>query len=395
MSEDLSSSRIQPTQLEASKAQQASQQAARGIAVAQEESAEAFQSWVDEGAFNPLIMARRFETLESKRKRTAKEEEAEKAEKKEDEVVEIQKIEKISDEYSKKNPELQNRTLLLLRARITAADTKDEILHKVLELYSDFSLADEALDFLLETTHGNLAAEVRKAKEELNNTYGREIRAGKNIAQQAREFSQQGLGSPTGLRNLYREVTGNPRDANTLFTELSTKFNFDKMKTLIDFLLHSMGGDLKSKGPSIDRGELHRLLTEARKLQAILGIFYFFQSRMSLITSAFQRQGMELPMRITFELLAKLFMKAIQERYPSGDKILQLGSQLGLSDELLAQVILFTQMRDGMRQVAPKLFKNDQHRQDLLNAYIDAIEELDERLEEEEEESEEKEDEGK
>ena len=160
------------------------------------------------------------------------------------------------------------------------------------------------------------------------------------------------------------------------------------MKTLIDFLLHSMGGDLKSKGPSIDRGELHRLFNEARKLQAILGIFCFFRSRMSLITSAFQRQGMELPMRITFELLAKLFMKAIQERYPSGDKILQLGSQLGLSDEFLAQIILFTQMRDGMRQVAPKLFKNDQHRQDLLNAYIDAIEELDEQLEEEEDDEE-------
>ncbi len=84
-------------------------------------------------------------------------------------------------------------------------------------------------------------------------------------------------------------------------------------------------------------------------------------------------------------------MKAVQERYPSADKILQLAAQLGLSDEVLAQVIIFTQMRDGIRQTAPKLFKSDQHRQDLLNAFIDAIEELDERLEEEAEEEEEKE----
>src|SRR5262249_22188290 len=162
---------------------------------------------------------------------------------------------------------------------ISQRDTKEEILHKVLEMYPDYSLADEALDFLLQTTEGSLAEEVRLAKEELNAQYGREVKAGRNIAEQSREFSKQGLGSPMGLRNLYREVTGNPRDANTLFNELTTKFNYDKMKTAIDFLLHSMGSDLKSKGPSIDRGELHRLLSETRKLQGILGIFRFFKSR--------------------------------------------------------------------------------------------------------------------
>ncbi|MBS0604653.1 MAG: type III secretion system gatekeeper subunit SctW [Verrucomicrobia bacterium] len=389
--DDLSSSRIQPTQLDTTRAQQmAAQQSARGMLVAQEESQEGFQSWVDEGAFNPLVMARRFESLETKRKRAAKEEETEKAEQ-QDDVAEVQRVEEIGEQYSRKNPELQTRSLLLLRARITQRDTKDEILHKVLEMYPDYSLADEALDFLLQTTDGSLAEEVRLAKEELNANYGREVKAGKNIAEQAREFSKQGLGSPTGLRNLYREITGNPRDSNTLFNELTAKFNYDKMKTVIDFLLHSMGGDLKSRGPSIDRGELHRLLSETRKLQGILGVFRFFKSRMNLILSAFERQGMQLPMRLTFEMLAKQFMKALQERYPSADKILQLGIQLGLSEELMAQVIIFTQMRDGVRQVAPKLYKSDQHRQDLLNAFIDAIEELDERIEEEEEEGEEEE----
>ena len=328
---------------------------------------------------------------ENKRKRTTKEEEAEKTERKENEIVEVQKLEEVSDQFSRKNPELQTRSLLLLRSRISLRDSKDEILRKVLEMYPDHSLADDALDFLLQTTDGSLAQEVRLAKEELNAKYGREVKAGKNIAEQAREFSSQGLGTPTGLRNLYREVTGNPRDSNTLFNELTSKFNYDKMKTVIDFLLHSMGGDLKSRGPSIDRGELYRLLTETRKLQGILGIFRFFNSRMNLIMSAFERQGLQLPMRLTFEMLAKQFMKIIQERYPSADKILQLAAQLGISEELLAQIIIYTQMRDGIRQVAPKLFRNEQHRQDTLNAFIDAIEDLDEQLEEDEEEDEEKE----
>jgi hypothetical protein len=46
-------------------------------------------------------------------------------------------------------------------------------------------------------------------------------------------------------------------------------------------------------------------------------------------------------------------------------------------------------MRDAIRQIAPKLYKSDQHRQDLLGAFIDATEELDEKLEEEEDEDDE------
>ena len=389
-------SRVQPTHLDANRAQQAaSQRAARQEMISQEESELGLQSWVDEGAFNPVLMARRFESLENKRKRTTKEEETEKVQQQDEVVLEVQRIEQIGDELSRKNPEFQTRALLILLSRLSKQDTKEEILQKVLEMYPDHSLADDALDFLSQTADKGLADKVRQAREEFNNTYGREIRAGKNIAQQAREFSEQGLGTPTGLRSLYREVTGNPRDANSLFNELTAKFNYDKMKTVIEFLLHSMGGDLKSKGPSIDRGELHILFSEARKLQGILGVFRFFKSRMALIIAAFERQGLQLPMRITFELLAKLFMKALQERYPSADKILQLGTQLGLSEELLAQVILLTQMRDGIRQVAPKLFKSDQHRMDLLNAFLDAIEELDEKLEEEEEEEDEEKKEAK
>jgi type III secretion protein W len=374
---DLTPSHVPPVHLDTARAQQ--------LAALQEESQDNYQSWVDEGAFNPTLMARRFEALENKRRRTLKEEEAEQTAKKEKQVAVVERLQAVSDQFNQKNPELLSRSLLTLRARINNQDTKDQILRKVLEMYPDFSLADDALDFLLQTTDGSLAEQVRLAKEELNQMHGREVKAGKNIANQAREFSQQGLGTPTGLRNLYREVTGNPRDSHTLFNELTAKFSYDKMKTMIDFLLHSLGSDLKSRGPSIDRGELHRLLSETRKLQGILGIFRFYKSRMNLIAAAFERQGLQLPMRLNFELLAKQFVKALQERYPSADKIIQLSAQLGLSEEVLAMVIIFTQMRDGVRQTSPKLFKSNQHRQDLLNAFIDAIEELDERLEEEDE----------
>jgi len=134
MTEDLTPSRILPVQLDTARTQQAAaQQAARAIVATQEETETDFQSWIDEGAFNPTVMARRFEALENKRKRFAREEEAEKAERKE-EVLQVQRLEEVSEQFSRGNPELQTRSLLLLRARITQRDTKEEILRKVLEM---------------------------------------------------------------------------------------------------------------------------------------------------------------------------------------------------------------------------------------------------------------------
>ncbi|HEY2810913.1 MAG TPA: type III secretion system gatekeeper subunit SctW [Rhabdochlamydiaceae bacterium] len=392
MAEEINAPRIQPPQLQT---QQLVVKAAALEGIVQEECDESFQEWIDQGAFNPTLIARRFEQLELKRRSTRKEE-AEKTEKGEDEkVLQVSRLEEISEQYQRKNPELHTRSLLLLRSRINQQDKKEDILRKVLEMYPDYSLADEAIDFLLETSHGELATQVRLAKELLNEQYGREVRAGRNIAEQAREFSSKGLGNPTGLRDIYREYTGNPRDSNTLFNELSAQFDYQKMVTLIDFLLHSLGGDLKSKGPSIDHAELHRLLTETRKLQSILGIYRFFKSRMKLIAAAFARNGLSLSSMITFEFLSKLFMKFLQERYPSSEKLIQLAEQLGYEEEWIAHIIILTQLRDGVRGVAPKLFKSEQHRHDILKSYMDAIEELDERIEEEEEGEEEEKEEDK
>lgn len=343
---------------------------------------ESFTQWGDEAAFNPVRMAKNFEPLEEKRKKHREEALEKKASEQR-----IERIEAISKEFADRNPEFQQNGLLALRARITAKDTPDDILRKVRESYRDLSLADEALDFLIDTSSGDILENARKAKEELNASFGREIKAGRNMGAQAREFAQQGLGSPTGLRDIYRDITGNPREASNLFSELSDQFTYGKMKTVINFLLHALGADLKSKGPSIATGELHRLMTEARNLQAILWVYRFFQSRMKLIENAYKGKGYKFG--LTFEMLAKIFVQYLKERYPSMDKVLALAAKLGLSDEELEQIIVFTQMRDAIRGVAPKLFKSEQHRQDVLMSFLEALEDLEERLEEEEEEDEE------
>lgn len=286
------------------------------------------------------------------------------------------------------NPELDVKTLLIIKSRILDSDSTEEILAKVLEAYSDYSVADDALEYLEKISEGKQIEMIRDTRSKFNDVFNREILAGKNVSQEARAFSALGLGSPNALRDLYREITGNPRTPNKLFEELANQFDFESLKKVVKFLLNSLGRDLKSKGPSIPKALLFRLLTETRNLQAIYAVYLFFKGRMNIVYRGFDNHDLYYPKELTFELMAQLFMDLLQDRYPSAVKVIKLAIKLGIEDEIISQVIVFTQFRDAVRNVAPKLYRNNKHRQELLNAYLDALEELDEALEEEEDEDE-------
>lgn len=309
-------------------------------------------------------------------------------------LLPTERINDTAQQFQKRNPELRASVLALLRERILPGDTKEEILRKLAEIYPDVSLADEALEFLLETTDGELHKTVQEAKQEFSKQHAREIAAGRNIGTQAREAAEKGLGTATSLRDMYREITGNPRDSTTLFEELSQKYAFKELKKVVDFLLHSLGTDMKSKGPSIPRGLLHRLFTETRSLQAIMGVYRFFRGRMRLVEKLFREQNMEMPGELTFENLAKQFMNLAAERYPSSAKVLQTAIKLGIEKWILAKIICFSQMRDAVREVAMNfIFKSLQHRDELYLAILEALEDLEDQLEELAEKEEEEDDE--
>lgn len=301
-------------------------------------------------------------------------------------LLPIEQIKDSAEQFERRNPELRASVLALLRENIKPGDTKEDILRKLREFYDDVSLADEALEFLLETTDGELAKTVQEAKKEFNEANGREIAAGRNIHQQARLASNKGLGTPTDLRDMYRDITGNPRDSTSLFEELADKYEFKDLKKVVDFLLHSLGSDMKSKGPSIAKGMLHRLLTETRSLQAILGVYRFFKNRMNLVQKLFEKDGMEVPQQLTFESMAKQFMALASDRYPSAAKALQGATKLGIEKWILAKIIVLSQFRDGVREVAiNQIYKSLQHRDELYLAILEALEDLEDQLEELEE----------
>lgn len=219
-------------------------------------------------------------TLAERTRKTSKTEKTEKTKEEE--------IEGKAREHAKKNPELKEKSLKQLRERINDDDGPEEIRKKVSEYYLDPTLADDALDFLLDTADGELKQKIAEAKNQLNEEKGREIQAGRNIAVEARIATDKGLGDPTSMRDLYRDVTGSPRDAIAMFKELRQKYDFKQMNKVVQFLLHSMGSDIKSKGPSIPRGELHNLISEIRVLQSILGVYRFFNERAKLVNKLYQ-----------------------------------------------------------------------------------------------------------
>lgn len=339
--------------------------------------------YVENSLFNPMQMAKRFKELD-KLKHQEKKEANENPE-----DVKIQGLEDVEGsaaEFQEGHPELQSKTLEILRGLISLTDTPEETLAKVLAVYPDHSLADEALDYLIESSGGKVQELLNETKALLNERYGRQVRAGRNIAEEARAFSKEGLGSPTALRDMYRDVTGNQREPLVLFEELSQKFPYQKLQTVIRFLLHSLGSDLKAKGPSIPRAELARLIEETRSLQGILGIYRFFQSRAKLITSLFSKRGLSIPKVLTLETLSRIFVRILAEKYINMEKILSTAAFMEIADEIEAQIIIYAQMYDALRQIAPRYFRHKKHKQELYKAFIDTLEKLEKDKEEEEKE---------
>jgi type III secretion protein W len=91
-------------------------------------------------------------------------------------------------------------------------------------------------------------------------------------------------------------------------------------------------------------------------------------------------------------------MLLVSDRYPSQDKVLQTANRLGIEKWILAKISVLSQLRDSIREVSiNQIYRSIQHRDDLFNAIILALEQLEDELEEllekEEEEGEEEEEE--
>jgi len=362
---------------------QSSQAAQNQVIIAAEAIADSLQTFTDQFAVNTLQLIRRnSETLEERVKRRVKPEQSEKQADAEEAIMEVEAADEVAGYYENKYPDMKAKSLLGLKDQLGRGDSAEEILQKVLEYFPDPVQADEAIEYLLRVLPDEFKEKILESKGLLHKRFNRQIRAGRNIFQESVKFAEEGLGSATELRDMYTELTGNPKDPLDLFEELLAKFPFEKMRQAISFWLHALGADLNKKGSSIEKGELHRLVSDARSLQAILGVYRFFATKQRELLLNLLRRGQEATPQMHYQHLAKLFVRILLDKYPSPEKILFLKYDLKIDQSLQAQEAVLSIMCSALRGVAPKLFRSQKHREDLLACFLKALEAIEEILEE-------------
>lgn len=302
-------------------------------------------------------------------------------------LTKVEQRKQSAQEFNQRNRELKPEALVNLREEIKPDDSPEDILKKVQAYYPDPTLANQVLEYLLTTTDGALHQAVDKAKEGFYEEHEKDIVKGDNIQWVVHKAADTGVEKETPLRDMYRDITDNPRDPVNLFVELSDKYEaYGDLVKVVDFLLHSLGTDLKAEGPSIEPGQLHTLITETRSLQSILVIHRFFRGRMPLMKKMYAAQGLTFPEQQTFELLAKQYIKIASDRFPSPEKVMQSARTLGITDDVSAKIITFEQYRDAVKNVPLKqVYKTVQHRDEVQGAIIECLETLEELLVEMEE----------
>jgi len=145
------------------------------------------------------------------------------------------------------------------------------------------------------------------------------------------------------------------------------------------------------QGDPQEYARLRDTITTIRQLQSVLGVFRFFKERETHIQKSFSRNGLPLPPTLTFEQMSKEFVKLVQERYPSGQKVLDSAEKLGPFSEakygpvgkIIAKIISVNQFRDAVRQVSRTLYDRSPEVQvekqgQLLTAILDASDNLEE-----------------
>jgi type III secretion protein W len=381
-----SSSPIQPVN-DVVTSQQA--QTAKGAAqanVVQEEMQQSMQTFMDQTAVNFMqILRQSGRTLDDRQnnaKRLSRSDTQDTKPEDESDVVqiEVEQIEEVANYLENKEQINQQRSLRSIKDQITKFDSEEDIIQKVLENFQDPINAEAALEYLLRVVPDELKEKVANAQKTFRKRFEKKLKASKNILQESLEFEKEGLGDAKELRDFYSDLTQDSKPPLEMFEELLKKFTYEKMKTAINFWLHALGADLNKKGSSIEKGELHKLIQEAKSFQAILGVYRFFAHKQRELIITLARNDQNATEEMNYQSLAKLFVRFLQEKYPSPEKVLFMKHDLHIESQLLAQEAVFNIMCSAIKNVSPKLYRNQKHQDEVMTCFLTALEAIDEVL---------------
>jgi hypothetical protein len=308
-------------------------------------------------------------------------------------LVPVEKIENEVGKFKQKHPEFSNEDLDDIRVSVKQGATKEETRENVLALVNskgkDAAQKDQLLEFLENTTTGDLQESIKEARAKFRDTVDEKSGVSNNklldnanrISARVGQAQDKGL-SAVEMRALYQEVTSNNIDTLTLFNKLVKQYDFKELVQVTKFLGRTLSDDQKNPGPHVDPALLQDRFVEIRMLQAILNVYKFEKKRYPLVQSELEKRGIEIPPQLNFENATKQFLDYCGERYPSGNKVMEKAANLKVEQNVESTIIVLSLMfRDAIKEVSPKIFGDSQpKRNDAYNVLIEKLTDLEDIL---------------
>ncbi len=246
-------------------------------------------------------------------------------------------------------------------------ETLRQLLKEEFEDVSHQYAALEYLDELLSETGDapELLEAVREARGELDEHHGPEIRAGLNVTGTAIRFEQ--LDGPQNLRDFYRETILAFEDVTEAHSSILARYGESNFDAAAEFLIHAVGDDLSSAGPSM----------EPRQLKATMDNLYMVQVARNVhvqLDGLFQKMADEFnltPSTSSSQILSEL-LPLKDQRWVDGNKIDAITNRLGaLSHE--PKIYFLRELGGIVRDLPEKIYQSGDARDRLRDAIQESL----------------------
>lgn len=165
---------------------------------------------------------------------------------------------------------------------------------------------------------------MRQAQDQHFKANTKEIEVGRNLIDVADAIVEQGKAETPETLAYLREIIHTPEDLITKYNHYKGRgYGPEDIKKETNAILSYIGTQFKKT--DILPAEMHVLMKQTRTAQALLQIFRTFKKSEKLFQKLCNAKGIE-PPPLNFEVFSTVFMKLVEERYPSAERINQIMS---------------------------------------------------------------------
>lgn len=227
----------------------------------------------------------------------------------------------------------------------------------------------EVLEALLEAGDKDIAKLVAAARKELVAEKGAEIRAGVNLAEavNARAKKPEEM---QALRDLYRAEVVGFRSPQECFASLMASRGPGRLQEAIDFLIEGAGVDLNSPSPSREPAELRRIVLDLQCVTVLKTVY----DRSSEMLARMGREFGEKPL-VGAEQLTGSVMDLTRAPFASKESVSGFIDRCGIVGTP-AKMDFCRELQGWVRDLSPRLYENEQSRQDTVVATQELMDDL-------------------